>query len=115
MEVFVSIKYEKVNYNISWDRAHNGRGREGAFRSQRGTSGRHKHTKELQQHAGAADSASSAEERERVRDFSLIDVALLVNGKGGPGIVVSRTKNGWSGPLFVGLGGAGVGAQIGGK
>jgi lipid-binding SYLF domain-containing protein len=47
--------------------------------------------------------------------FHVIDVALLVNGKGGPGIVVSRTANGWSGPLFVGLGGAGVGAQIGGK
>ena len=47
--------------------------------------------------------------------FHIIDVALLVNGKGGPGIVVSRTANGWSGPLFVGLGGAGIGAQIGGK
>lgn len=47
--------------------------------------------------------------------FHVIDVALLVNGKGGPGIVAARTKNGWSGPLFVGLGGAGVGAQIGGK
>ena len=47
--------------------------------------------------------------------FHVIDVALLVNGKGGPGIVVSRTKNGWSGPEFVGLGGAGIGAQIGGK
>ena len=47
--------------------------------------------------------------------FHVIDVALLVNGKGGPGIVVARTNNGWSGPLFVGLGGAGVGAQIGGK
>ena len=47
--------------------------------------------------------------------FHVIDVALLVNGKGGPGIVVTRTNNGWSGPAFVGLGGAGIGAQIGGK
>jgi lipid-binding SYLF domain-containing protein len=47
--------------------------------------------------------------------FHVIDVGLLVNGKGGPGIVVARTNNGWSGPLFVGLGGAGVGAQIGAK
>ncbi|HEY2681246.1 MAG TPA: lipid-binding SYLF domain-containing protein [Candidatus Udaeobacter sp.] len=47
--------------------------------------------------------------------FHVVDVALLVNGKGGPGIVVSRTNTGWSGPMFVGLGGAGVGAQIGGK
>jgi SH3 domain-containing YSC84-like protein 1 len=47
--------------------------------------------------------------------FHVIDVALLVNGKGGPGIVVARTNKGWSGPMFVGLGGAGIGAQIGGK
>jgi lipid-binding SYLF domain-containing protein len=47
--------------------------------------------------------------------FHIVDVALLVNGKGGPGIVVTRTGHGWSGPLFVGLGGGGVGAQIGGK
>ncbi len=47
--------------------------------------------------------------------FHVIDVALLVNGKGGPGIVVDRTASGWSGPLFVGLGGAGVGAQLGAK
>jgi SH3 domain-containing YSC84-like protein 1 len=47
--------------------------------------------------------------------FHVIDVALLANGKGGPGIVVAKTTNGWSGPVFVGLGGAGVGAQIGGK
>jgi lipid-binding SYLF domain-containing protein len=47
--------------------------------------------------------------------FRVVDVALLVNGKGGPGIIVTRTANGWSGPLFVGLGGAGLGAEIGGK
>ena len=47
--------------------------------------------------------------------FHIVDVALLVNGKGGPGVVVARTNNGWSGPMFVGLGGAGVGAQIGAK
>lgn len=47
--------------------------------------------------------------------FHIIDVGLLVNGKGGPEIVVTRTADGWSGPLFVGLGGAGIGAQIGAK
>ena len=47
--------------------------------------------------------------------FHVIDVALLANGKGGPGVVVAKTDKGWSGPMFVGLGGAGIGAQIGGK
>jgi SH3 domain-containing YSC84-like protein 1 len=47
--------------------------------------------------------------------FHVIDVGMLVNGKGGPGLVVTRTNNGWSGPVFVGLGGAGIGAQIGAK
>lgn len=47
--------------------------------------------------------------------FHVIDVALLVSGKGGPGIVVARTPTGWSGPAFVGLGGAGLGAQLGAK
>lgn len=47
--------------------------------------------------------------------FHIVDVALLVNGKGGGGVVVTKTSNGWSGPLFVGLGGAGIGAQAGAK
>lgn len=35
------------------------------------------------------------------------------SGKGGQGIVIARTDHGWSGPSFVGTGGAGWGAQIG--
>jgi lipid-binding SYLF domain-containing protein len=47
--------------------------------------------------------------------FRIVDVALLASGKGGNGVVVTRTGNGWSGPAFVTLGGAGIGAQIGAK
>ena len=48
--------------------------------------------------------------------FHIVDVALLASGKGGNGVVAARTgDNGWSGPMFVTLGGAGVGAQIGAK
>lgn len=36
-----------------------------------------------------------------------------MSGKGGEGVVVARTKHGWSGPSFIGTGGAGVGFQIG--
>lgn len=47
--------------------------------------------------------------------FNVVNVALLVSGKGGDGVVVARTPSGWSGPMFIGLGGAGVGAQLGAK
>lgn len=35
------------------------------------------------------------------------------SGRGGSGVVVARTQNGWSGPAFVSVGGAGWGPQIG--
>ncbi|MFO1486206.1 MAG: lipid-binding SYLF domain-containing protein [Verrucomicrobiaceae bacterium] len=38
---------------------------------------------------------------------------FIWSGKGGQGVVVARTKNGWSGPLFIRTGGIGFGAQIG--
>jgi len=40
-------------------------------------------------------------------------VGFGVSGKGGEGVVVARTGHGWSGPSFIGLGGAGWGLQIG--
>jgi lipid-binding SYLF domain-containing protein len=43
----------------------------------------------------------------------VIKVGLGVSGKGGEGVVVARTGRGWSGPSFLGIGGAGWGAQIG--
>jgi len=36
-----------------------------------------------------------------------------LSGKGGQGVVVARTGHGWSGPSFIGTGGAGFGFQIG--
>lgn len=35
------------------------------------------------------------------------------SAKGGHGVVIARTKNGWSGPSFIRTGGVGFGAQIG--
>jgi len=40
-------------------------------------------------------------------------VGFGLSGKGGQGVVVARTGNGWSGPSFIGTGGAGFGFQIG--
>lgn len=45
--------------------------------------------------------------------ISVLKVGFGVSGKGGQGIVIARTGHGWSGPSFVGTGGAGWGAQIG--
>ncbi len=44
----------------------------------------------------------------------VIKVGFGLSGKGGQGVVVARTRSGnWSGPSFVGTGGAGWGLQIG--
>jgi lipid-binding SYLF domain-containing protein len=45
--------------------------------------------------------------------LTVVKVGLGISGKGGQGVVVARTGNGWSGPSFVGTGGAGWGPQIG--
>jgi lipid-binding SYLF domain-containing protein len=45
--------------------------------------------------------------------ITVVKVGLGFSGKGGEGVVVARTANGWSGPSFVGTGGAGWGLQIG--
>lgn len=38
---------------------------------------------------------------------------FIWSARGGQGVVVARTKNGWSGPSFIRTGGVGFGAQIG--
>jgi len=38
---------------------------------------------------------------------------LGISGSAGDGVVVARTKNGWSGPAFIGIGGVGGGPQVG--
>ena len=43
----------------------------------------------------------------------VLKIGFGVSGKGGEGVVVARTAHGWSGPSFIGLGGAGWGLQIG--
>ncbi|MEO8440014.1 MAG: lipid-binding SYLF domain-containing protein [Spartobacteria bacterium] len=43
----------------------------------------------------------------------VLKIGFGVSGKGGQGVVVARTDRGWSGPSFIGLGGAGWGLQIG--
>jgi SH3 domain-containing YSC84-like protein 1 len=43
----------------------------------------------------------------------VLKVGFGISGKGGQGVVVARTGHGWSGPSFIGTGGAGFGFQIG--
>ena len=45
--------------------------------------------------------------------MSVVKAGFIFSGKGGHGVVVARTDHGWSGPSFVGTGGAGWGLQIG--
>lgn len=45
--------------------------------------------------------------------LTVVKVGFGISGKGGQGVVVARTGPGWSGPSFVGTGGAGWGPQIG--
>jgi len=45
--------------------------------------------------------------------ISVVKAGFIFSGKGGEGVVIARTANGWSGPSFIGTGGAGWGPQIG--
>ena len=45
--------------------------------------------------------------------ISVVKAGFFFSGKAGEGVVVARTGHGWSGPSFVGTGGAGFGPQIG--
>src|SRR5215472_622273 len=52
----------------------------------------------------------------RARGLAIISVlkaGFVFSGKAGEGVVVARTARGWSGPSFIGTGGAGWGPQIG--
>ena len=59
--------------------------------------------------------ASILREAKGLAILKVIKVGLGLSGKGGQGVVVARTGQGWSGPSFVGTGGAGWGPQIGGQ
>jgi SH3 domain-containing YSC84-like protein 1 len=45
--------------------------------------------------------------------MTVIKAGFGISGRGGAGVVVARTKSGWSGPSAIGTGGAGFGFQIG--
>src|SRR5256885_9118735 len=45
--------------------------------------------------------------------LTVVKIGFGLSGKGGQGVVVARTGRGWSGPSFVGTGGAGWGLQSG--
>jgi len=45
--------------------------------------------------------------------MTVVKAGFIFSGKGGEGVVISRTGHGWSGPSFIGTGGAGWGLQIG--
>jgi len=47
--------------------------------------------------------------------LTVVKAGFIVSGRGGKGLVVARTKKGWSGPCAIGTGGAGFGLQIGGQ
>jgi SH3 domain-containing YSC84-like protein 1 len=45
--------------------------------------------------------------------MTVIKAGFGISGRGGTGVVVARTRDGWSGPSAIGTGGAGFGLQIG--
>ena len=45
--------------------------------------------------------------------MTVIKAGFGFSGRGGAGVVVARTRNGWSGPSAIGTGGVGFGLQIG--
>lgn len=45
--------------------------------------------------------------------ISVVKAGFIFSARGGKGVVVARTRHGWSGPSFIGTGGAGWGAQVG--
>src|SRR5438132_5360710 len=45
--------------------------------------------------------------------ISVVKAGFIFSGKAGDGVVIARTDHGWSGPSFIGTGGAGWGLQIG--
>jgi lipid-binding SYLF domain-containing protein len=45
--------------------------------------------------------------------MSVVKAGFIFSGKAGQGVVVARTRHGWSGPSFIATGGAGWGLQAG--
>ena len=52
----------------------------------------------------------------QARGIAIVDIikgGFVISGRGGVGVVVARTSDGWSGPDAIATGGAGFGFQIG--
>jgi lipid-binding SYLF domain-containing protein len=47
--------------------------------------------------------------------LQVLKVAVLASGRGGKGLIVAKSSKGWSAPSAIGVGGAGLGAQVGGE
>ncbi len=45
--------------------------------------------------------------------ITVLKAGFIVSGHGGSGVVLARTRRGWSGPSAIGTGGAGFGFQVG--
>jgi lipid-binding SYLF domain-containing protein len=45
--------------------------------------------------------------------ITVTKAGFIVSGRGGTGVVIARTENGWSGPSAIGMGGMGFGFQAG--
>jgi len=45
--------------------------------------------------------------------LTVTKAGFILSGRGGTGVVVARTENGWSGPSAIGTGGLGLGFQAG--
>jgi len=45
--------------------------------------------------------------------MTVVKGGFIISGRAGTGVVVARTRKGWSGPSAIGTGGAGFGLQIG--
>jgi lipid-binding SYLF domain-containing protein len=70
----------------------------------------------MRQFRGMPESAIPPRVLRKARGLAIIRVVKVgfgFSGKGGQGVVVARTPRGWSGPSFIGTGGAGFGLQIG--
>ena len=47
--------------------------------------------------------------------ITVIKAGFIFSGRAGTGVVVARTRRGWSGPSAIGTAGAGFGLQAGAK
>ncbi len=73
----------------------------------------------MQEVMGTADKAIPKEILDKAKAVivfpGVLKAAFIIGGRGGVGVAVTRTANGWSAPAFLNLGGGSIGFQIGGE